>query len=1055
MHIPKEVKLSEILDEIARGSNLDQALHLIAQKATVDLKALSCKIWVVKHGDICERCPLAGVCTNRQMCLHLAAASGAVMEREYPRIPLSVLNTSLIVRGGISDFRDNNGAGDKLFGIQKSAYTTGTPSYALYPLKGLSGTVGLIGVFNDRLIDQDELQILAQLAPAAVAAIRVAELLARCDALRYQLENEAPPAATAPAAEAPDGERLAALQESEQHLRDEVRRLDAECQSLWREKHEAEAASKQRLRELEGENQALKEKLDALLLPPLASDPETAGRAAATAQAQANEAAPAQSAAGSSTRSGNAVFETAAATREDISPDSSPDNSPDSSKDIAPDISPDLAIISAALESRMQENLALSDMHQQLESQLSLLEETNAELRDYNTALVENVENLESALRLAEDERRRCEEQRLRLEDEVANLSETVVRLRAGESRAEQEHELLADENERLREETTRLHKAEDELVREHERVIELEARLQDAQRDLVRLPLLEQESLELREANSKLEEAIAQFDALVPRLEDSLTNLRNRTELSERLCEEMEQRNRVLAEENRHLATREHTEARLLASLSHELRTPMNSISGFTAVLLDDATLSLGERQRHNLERIARNARDMTEFLNQVLDYSKIEAGRMDVYAEPLNLGEVINRAAEVAEGLKGNRPVTIRTEIEEDLPVIQSDRIKLQQILLNLLSNAVKFVDRGTVTISASRAGHEHLRISVSDTGIGIAESELSKIFEEFYQVKGGARSGAGLGLAITRRLVVLLEGEIAVSSRVGEGTVFVVTLPLQIESREAPSVARETPQIDPQRTALVIAEDAAMLYLTRRYLTEDGYSVATVEDAARGVEFIRLAKPSVIIFDIGELGELAGRDAEPGAALDAVNQLASRKGDGRLLVCAADVRVERDAMQAGADGFLRTPLERRELLAALGSEVTEKPKAYSLPYILVVDDDADTQEIVREMLAGLDYQVQTVADGKEALLRVAEHRPAAMILDLMLPEMDGFEVTHRLRLNPAWRDIPVILLTARDLSNEERKALLHGDTRVLQKGSFTRDDLRREVQAVGSSR
>src|SRR5829696_7856081 len=119
MQTPKEIKLSDILDEIARGSNLDRALHLIAQKATVDLKAQTCKLWVVKHGDICERCPLAGICTNRQMCLHLAATSGAVMEREYPRIPLSVLNTSLIVRGGVADFKENNGAGEKLFGIQK------------------------------------------------------------------------------------------------------------------------------------------------------------------------------------------------------------------------------------------------------------------------------------------------------------------------------------------------------------------------------------------------------------------------------------------------------------------------------------------------------------------------------------------------------------------------------------------------------------------------------------------------------------------------------------------------------------------------------------------------------------------------------------------------------------------------------------------------------------------------------------------------------------------------------------------------------------------------
>ena len=948
MQTPKEIKLSDILDEIARGSHLDQALHMIAQKATVDLKAQASKIWVVKHGDICERCPLAGICTNRQMCLHLAAAGGGVMEREYPRIPLSVLNTSLIVRGGVSDFTDNNGAGEKLFGLQKSAYTTGTTSYALYPLKGISGTVGMIGVFNDRMIDQDELQILAQLSPAAVAAIRVAELLARCDSLRYQLEKSA-------GAEA-DADRLLDLRETNQQLQDQLNRLNAERESRrakTREETEAWQEMERRAAALRAENEALKERLESRAAP---------------------------------------GYEEASF----VEPGPPPKEAND-----------------------------LNGARQILESQISLLEETNEELRDYNTSLVETVENLELSLRQAEDERGK-------LEETLAQHREASERLRAEQTRAADEQGQLAYENDRRREEVPQLHKLTDDIKREAAPT----GRAQNSPQDAARLDELEQENARLREANAQLTEAVEQFESLIPRLEEGMTNLRSRMELSERLCAEMEQRNRALSEEKRQLTRRERAESRLLASLAHELRTPMNSILGFTSLLLDDASLPLGERHRHNLDRIARNARDMGEFLNQVLNFSKIEAGRMDVYAEPLQVQDVVARAVGVAEGLKGDR-VALRTEFAEDLPIVCTDRIKLQQILLNLLSNAAKFTDQGTITVAVARAGPDQVRLSVSDTGIGIAEHELPTIFEEFRQVAGrraNAKSGVGLGLAITRRLVTLLGGEITVSSKPGEGTVFVVTLPQAIESREAMASGYEGQELDPARTALVIGSDPAMLYLTRKYLSEAGYSVATTEEAGRGLELVRLASPSVIIADL---------DATE-AVSDLVNQLASRKEGGRLIACALDANQERRARQAGADFFLRKPVEREHLLATLEARAVTK----SRPYILIVDDNADTLEIVKEMVGSLDYDVRTATDGREALAEVAQNRPSAIILDLMLPEMDGFEVTHRLRLNPAWREIPVILLTARDLSNEERNALTHGPTRLLQKGSFSRDDLLEEL-------
>src|ERR1044071_9182971 len=167
----EEKRIGQILDEVGRGSNLSNALSLIADQLAADIGAPTCKIWVVKRGDICERCPLADICTNRQMCMHLTAASGASIEREYPRIPLSVLSPPLITRGGTADFTDSQGLGDKLFGLQRSTPGESSDSYALYPLRGVSGTVGLIGVFNQRSFRRDELRKIEDLAPAAVAAI--------------------------------------------------------------------------------------------------------------------------------------------------------------------------------------------------------------------------------------------------------------------------------------------------------------------------------------------------------------------------------------------------------------------------------------------------------------------------------------------------------------------------------------------------------------------------------------------------------------------------------------------------------------------------------------------------------------------------------------------------------------------------------------------------------------------------------------------------------------------------------------------------------------------
>jgi len=462
-----------------------------------------------------------------------------------------------------------------------------------------------------------------------------------------------------------------------------------------------------------------------------------------------------------------------------------------------------------------------------------------------------------------------------------------------------------------------------------------------------------------------------------------------------------------------------------------------MNAIIGFTSLLLDDRSLHMSERHRRNLERVSKNARDLLELINNVLDLSKIEAGRMDVYSEPADARDLIERAMAVVEPLKEARPIRLSINVEDGLPAMRTDRTKLQQILINLLSNAIKFTREGEVKATAVRAPNNRIRIAVSDTGLGIAESDIDRIFEEFRQAaKAGraSRTGTGLGLPITRRLAEMLGGEINVSSREGQGSIFAVTLPLEIEGRSASTVDAEVPLTDPDRTALVIDNDPASLYLTKKYLSEAGYSVAATDDPARAVEIAAKARPALITIDIDSL------DGD----IETLERITNSHNQVVVVAVSADATAESRALSAGARVFLRKPVERDALMVFLHRANSPAQKC-----VLVVDDDPDALDLAVAMIEDSGYEINTAVNGREALEAIARQRPDAIILDLMLPEMDGFEVVHRLSLNPDWRNIPVILLTARDLSHEERRALDISTARIIQKGNFSRDELLAEIR------
>jgi signal transduction histidine kinase/DNA-binding response OmpR family regulator len=1126
MQLASEYRIRRILDEVGRGSSLESALGLIADAVIAESGVPVCKIWVVKRGDICERCPLAEACSNRQMCMHLLAASGADLAREFPRIPLAVFNATMIARGGVADFSDPRGAGDKLFGLQRSYRTDTLDTFALYPLRGLNGTVGLIGLFHHRPFHQDELRALEELAPAAVAAIRVAELQSRCDSLRARLDRET---TSVSSLQEVTEKRAAELEDAVAQLTHLVAQLQVERETLARDNEE----STRREGEIEELNQHLRD------------------HAAMLEQSQQRDRQAVAELAARSDSDRRSVEEENAQLREHIAELAASVADFDQLRDLLNQQLNERDREIEQLKAGLTASPQVDSQDAQLREQYAALEDRYERLRKEHQATADGILEVERTLCLAEDARERHEQQRAQLEARVAELESEVEPLRAdrqqasaasGRWQAELEQlraaqsyvsDDLYQENTRLQllaEEMTdkqarasahaaglemRVEALKEELEKERaeasDRIAELQqanaalndqlqgtdahrqalaelqqqhaalndsharlearatefaleavplrshaaelesqverlrARSSELEAEIARLNAraldLEQENAALAQVNQELQSAIERFESLTTRLEDNTIRLRTRAEASERARADLEQRNRLLAEQNRRLHSESHTRARILANMSHELRTPMNAIIGFTSLLLDDRSLQLQERHRGNLERVARNARNLLELINNVLDLSKLEAGRMEIYAEPADVRDVIERALAVVEPLKENRPIHLSVEMEDHLPALRTDRTKLQQALINLLSNALKFTALGEVKIRAERAAIDRVRISVSDTGPGISEADLPKIFEEFRQVgraAHSARSGTGLGLAITRRLVELLGGEIRVTSRVGEGSVFAITLPFEIEGRAMSAADGEPPVADPERTALVIDSDPASLYLMKKYLIESGYSVAATDDSARGIEIARLAGPAVVTVDLDQLEdglsviEMIARDN------------AERSQKSRAIVAlASDANAEAAVRHAGATLFLVKPLERAHLISMI-----ERATLPKMGRVLVVDDDDDALALVLAMLEESGYEVETARNGREALEVISQNRPDAIVLDLMLPEMDGFEVVHRLNVNADWRNTPVLLLTARDLSHEERRALDTGTTRVIQKGGFTRDELLAEL-------
>ncbi len=489
---------------------------------------------------------------------------------------------------------------------------------------------------------------------------------------------------------------------------------------------------------------------------------------------------------------------------------------------------------------------------------------------------------------------------------------------------------------------------------------------------------------------------------------------------------------------------------SQFLANMSHELRTPLNAVILYSELLQEEASDRGMEDLVPDLEKIRAAGKHLLDMVNGVLDLSKIEAGKMELYPEDFDVAAVVKEVATTVEPLAKKRGNKLEVVCSPDLGTMHTDLTKVRQILFNFLSNASKFTEQGTLTLEAAREA-DRVVFRVRDTGIGMTPEQAAKLFQPFTQADASVTrkfGGTGLGLAIARYFADMMGGNITLQTEVGKGSTFTVRLPADGGAKARPERAAEEPgaaRADGQRgggTVLVIDDESAARAWLAQFLASEGFRPITASDGEAGLRLARQFRPDVILLDV-----IMPR-------MDGWAVLSALKADPQL----ADIPVilltlmddQSLGYMLGAADYLTKPVDRDRLAAVLRKYRAERSGCL----VLLVEDDQGTRQVLGRTLTREGWAVREASNGREALERLAADRPGLILLDLMMPEMDGFEFLGELRRHPEWRDIPVVVLTAKDLAPEERRRLSGSVEKVIQKGAYNREALLREVRALVAS-
>ena len=525
--------------------------------------------------------------------------------------------------------------------------------------------------------------------------------------------------------------------------------------------------------------------------------------------------------------------------------------------------------------------------------------------------------------------------------------------------------------------------------------------------------------------------------------------------EYRDHLEEEVAKRTRELEIANQHLAAAQESaseanraKSSFLANMSHELRTPMNAIIGYSEMLMEEAEDTGLDSFTPDLERIHGAGRHLLALINDILDLSKIEAGRMELFLETFEVDGLIDDVASIVDSLMKKNRNTLVVERGDALGSVKADQTKVRQMIFNLISNAAKFTESGSVTLSVRRgtdANEGWITYAVSDSGIGIPNDKIGCLFDEFSQVDASTTrdyGGTGLGLAITKRFCEMMGGSIDVQSEPGVGSTFTIRLPVVVRESVEIEAAGESDVPSEGSYVLVIDDDANARELIRRALVRDGAQVAVAGSGDEGLRRARELRPVLITLDV----LMPGKD---GWAV-----LRELKADPELrdipVVMISMIEGSEMGFALGATDYLAKPVAREQLRALLRRHGVARNGR-----VLVVDDDAGTRSLLRRILEEEKCAVVEAVHGRDALDEVSRSKPDLILLDLMMPVMDGFEFTTELRKVDEWRDTPVIVCTAKDLTPDERADLSGAVEVILQKSARGFEDLMTQVRGLLSER
>ncbi len=498
-------------------------------------------------------------------------------------------------------------------------------------------------------------------------------------------------------------------------------------------------------------------------------------------------------------------------------------------------------------------------------------------------------------------------------------------------------------------------------------------------------------------------------------------------------------------------------TKTAFLANMSHELRTPMNAIIGYSEMLIEEAPDLKPEDFVPDLEKVRAAGKHLLALINDILDLSKIEAGKMTLFLESFSIRSTIDDVVAMIQPLISRNNNTLVITCRDDIGIMVADVVKVRQTLFNLLSNACKFTDGGEIRLDVStidRGGAEQIVMAVTDSGIGMTQDQMGRLFQAFVQADSSTTrkyGGTGLGLTISRKFCQMMGGDIRVASQLGHGSTFTIEIPriVQCDADGTPFISTVTTFAEEithdlskhgiRGTILAIDDNIEALDLIQRSLSRDGYRVVTCSSGEAGIALARSVKPDVITLDV-MMPQMNGWQVL--AALKADKELAEIP-----VVLLSVVENKEIGMALGATDCLTKPIDWNRLDALL-ERLTESE---SPAPILVVEDDSASSELVRRLLERDGWTVDVAANGEDALRKVRLRRPALVVLDLMMPVMDGFTFSDQLRAEPGCEDIPVVVLTSKSLTPDDHKRLNGHVADILTKGAYQRGDLLQIVRRL----